>query len=134
MNTVNQHPRTISPKETKRSLIHNQVSSYAVALSQITSQTPTKSITNRRRAGLKSLSRVDISFEYSKYLSLFSVFFLLFYKILVVKTLFHQTLQVTEGFFLFLSLNRLSYYNVTTRLVDLVGLCWLKQNLVEKIC
>ena len=27
---------------------------------------------------------------------------------------------------------RLSYYNVTTRLVDLVVLCWLKQNLVEK--
>ena len=29
---------------------------------------------------------------------------------------------------------RLSYYNVTTRLVDLVGLSWLKQNLVEQIC
>ena len=29
---------------------------------------------------------------------------------------------------------RLSHYNVTTRLVDLVGLCWFKQNLVEKIC
>ena len=28
---------------------------------------------------------------------------------------------------------RLSYYNVTTRLVDLVGLSWLKQNLVEQI-
>ena len=26
-----------------------------------------------------------------------------------------------------------SYYNVTTRLVDLVGLCWLKQNLVKNI-
>ena len=26
---------------------------------------------------------------------------------------------------------RLSYYNVTTRLVDLVGLFWLKQNLVD---
>ena len=30
--------------------------------------------------------------------------------------------------------DRLSYYNVTTRLVDLVGLCWFKQNLTEKIC
>ena len=29
---------------------------------------------------------------------------------------------------------RLSYYNVTTRLVDLVGLCWFKQNLAGKIC
>ena len=29
---------------------------------------------------------------------------------------------------------RLSSYNVTTRLVDLVGLCWFRQNLVEKIC
>ena len=29
---------------------------------------------------------------------------------------------------------RLSYYNVATRLVDLVGLCWFKQNLAEKIC
>ena len=29
---------------------------------------------------------------------------------------------------------RLSYYNVTTRLVDLVGLCWMKQILVEKLC
>ena len=29
---------------------------------------------------------------------------------------------------------RLSYYNVKTRLFDLVGLCWLKQNLVEEIC
>ena len=28
----------------------------------------------------------------------------------------------------------LSYYNVTTRLVDLIGLSWLKQYLVEKIC
>ena len=28
---------------------------------------------------------------------------------------------------------RLSYYDVTTKLVDLVGLCWLKLNLVEKI-
>ena len=27
---------------------------------------------------------------------------------------------------------RLSYYNVTTRLVDLIGLCWLKQYLMEK--
>ena len=27
-------------------------------------------------------------------------------------------------------ITRLSYYNVTTRLVDLVGLCWFKQNLV----
>ena len=31
-------------------------------------------------------------------------------------------------------LTRLSYYNVTTRLVDLVGLCWLKKNVVEQIC
>ena len=29
---------------------------------------------------------------------------------------------------------RLSYYNFRTRLVDLVGLCWLKHNLLEKIC
>ena len=29
---------------------------------------------------------------------------------------------------------RLSYYNVTTSLVDLVGLCWFKQNLAQKIC
>ena len=27
---------------------------------------------------------------------------------------------------------RLSYYNVTTRLVDLVWFCWFKQNLAEK--
>ena len=27
-----------------------------------------------------------------------------------------------------MNITRLSYYNVTTRLVDLVGLCWLKQN------
>ena len=33
-----------------------------------------------------------------------------------------------------LSSTRLSYYNVATRLVDLVGLCWLKQNLVKQIC
>ena len=30
-------------------------------------------------------------------------------------------------------LTRLSYYNVTTRLVDLVGLCWFYKNLTEKI-
>ena len=29
---------------------------------------------------------------------------------------------------------RLSYYNVTTKLVDLVGLRWFKQNLAQKIC
>ena len=29
---------------------------------------------------------------------------------------------------------RLSYYNVTTRLVDLVGFCWFYKNLTEKIC
>ena len=29
---------------------------------------------------------------------------------------------------------RLSYYNVTTRLVNLVGLCWFYKNLMEKIC
>ena len=29
---------------------------------------------------------------------------------------------------------RLSYYNVTTRLVDLVGLCWFLKELMEKIC
>ena len=29
---------------------------------------------------------------------------------------------------------RLSYYNVTTRLVYLVGLCWFKQNLAQQIC
>ena len=27
---------------------------------------------------------------------------------------------------------RLSYYNVTTRLVDLFGLSWLRQNLVDQ--
>ena len=27
---------------------------------------------------------------------------------------------------------RLSYYNVIARLVDLIGLCWLKHNLVGK--
>ena len=31
-------------------------------------------------------------------------------------------------------ITRLSYYNVTTRFVDLVGVCWFKQNLAEKIC
>ena len=31
-------------------------------------------------------------------------------------------------------ITRLSYYNVTTRLVDLVGLCWFYKNLTEKIC
>ena len=31
-------------------------------------------------------------------------------------------------------ITRLSYYNVTTRLVDLVGLCWFKRNLAQKIC
>ena len=31
-----------------------------------------------------------------------------------------------------LNKTKLSYYNVTTRLVDLVGFCWLKQNLVDK--
>ena len=75
-----------------------------------------------------SISSIFSIFGFFRYFH----FFLLFYKILVLKTLFYQTLQVTEGFFLFLSLNRLSYYNVTTMLVDLVGLCWLKQNLVEK--
>ena len=34
----------------------------------------------------------------------------------------------------YLNFTRLSYYNVTTRLVDLVGLCWFKQNVAEKIC
>ena len=28
---------------------------------------------------------------------------------------------------------RLGYYQVKTRLDDLVGLCWLKQNLVEQV-
>ena len=30
------------------------------------------------------------------------------------------------GWVVFKAITRLSYYNVTTRLADLVGLCWLK--------
>ena len=29
---------------------------------------------------------------------------------------------------------RLTYYDVKTRLADLLGLCWLEQNLVDNIC
>ena len=43
---------------------------------------------------------------------------------------FYWSLELVLG----LETTRLSYYNVTTRLVDLVGLCWFKPNLSEKIC
>ena len=33
-----------------------------------------------------------------------------------------------------IKLGQVTIYNVTTRLVDLVGLCWFKQNSAEKIC
>ena len=38
--------------------------------------------------------------------------------------------KIQKMYVMFESVTRLSYYNVTTRLVDLVGLCQLKQNLV----